>query len=216
MQDTAKVNCNYPMSQAPGLKVALKRGALIAAANWPLVVVQFIADATFKVLLAVPVSAASSWWCCSSTLTSKSCCAATARDRDVGRYGVARQPGRAGGVLGRVPPRPSRWIDADVHRQGRDGRSTREADAHAGPIERPPLRFQAMRRANRTSRSKRSSTAAGGCGCRYVKLGACLLLVYTVTAAAYLGLIFGGYALVGNSGDPARLDDRGGRWRRAR
>ena len=55
MQDTAKVNWNYPMSQAPGLKVALKRGALIAAANWPLVVVQFIADATFKLLLAVPV-----------------------------------------------------------------------------------------------------------------------------------------------------------------
>lgn len=33
----------------------MKRGALIAAANWPLVVVQFVAEATLKILLAVPV-----------------------------------------------------------------------------------------------------------------------------------------------------------------
>ena len=54
-QDTAKVNWDRPMSHAPGLKAALKRGALIAAANWPLVVVQFIAESTLKLLLAVPV-----------------------------------------------------------------------------------------------------------------------------------------------------------------
>src|ERR687898_727303 len=39
------------MSQPPGLKVTLKRGALVAAANWPLVAVQFIAEATFVLLL---------------------------------------------------------------------------------------------------------------------------------------------------------------------
>ena len=43
------------MSHAPGLKAALKRGALITAANWPLVVVQFVAESTLKLLLAVPV-----------------------------------------------------------------------------------------------------------------------------------------------------------------
>jgi hypothetical protein len=37
------------------LKAALKRGAIIAAANWPLVVVQFVAEATLKLLLGVPV-----------------------------------------------------------------------------------------------------------------------------------------------------------------
>src|SRR5512145_292832 len=36
------------------LKAALKRGALVAAANWPLVVVQFIAESMLKLLLAVP------------------------------------------------------------------------------------------------------------------------------------------------------------------
>ncbi len=37
------------------LKLTLKRGALLAAANWPITLVQFVADSLFKVLLAVPV-----------------------------------------------------------------------------------------------------------------------------------------------------------------
>ena len=43
------------MAHAPALKTALKRGALIAAANWPLVVVQFVAESTLKLILGVPV-----------------------------------------------------------------------------------------------------------------------------------------------------------------
>ena len=37
------------------LKHLLKRGALLAAANWPVVAIQFVAETTFQVLLAVPV-----------------------------------------------------------------------------------------------------------------------------------------------------------------
>ena len=37
------------------LKLLLKRGALLAAANWPLVAIQFAAETMFQVLLAVPV-----------------------------------------------------------------------------------------------------------------------------------------------------------------
>src|SRR4029453_2584801 len=43
------------MAHAPTLKMALKRGALVTSANWPLVVVQFIAESTLKVILGVPV-----------------------------------------------------------------------------------------------------------------------------------------------------------------
>src|SRR5262245_35854639 len=43
------------MPQTPGLKAALKRGALIAAANWPLVIVQFVTESVLKLLLAVPI-----------------------------------------------------------------------------------------------------------------------------------------------------------------
>jgi hypothetical protein len=38
------------------LKDCLKRGALITAANWHVVLVQFVADALFKTLLAVPIA----------------------------------------------------------------------------------------------------------------------------------------------------------------
>jgi hypothetical protein len=37
------------------LKLLLKRGALLAAANWPVVVIQFAAQTTFQVLLAGPI-----------------------------------------------------------------------------------------------------------------------------------------------------------------
>lgn len=37
------------------LKHLLKRGALLAAANWPVVAVQFVAETTYQVLLAVPL-----------------------------------------------------------------------------------------------------------------------------------------------------------------
>lgn len=37
------------------LKHLLKRGALLAAANWPTVAIQFVAETTYQVLLAVPI-----------------------------------------------------------------------------------------------------------------------------------------------------------------
>ena len=43
------------MALTASSKLALKRGALITAANWQVVVLQFVADALFTALLAVPV-----------------------------------------------------------------------------------------------------------------------------------------------------------------
>lgn len=43
------------MSRTTDLKYFLKRGALVAAANWQVVVIQFVSDALFKTMLAVPV-----------------------------------------------------------------------------------------------------------------------------------------------------------------
>ncbi|MFO7694777.1 MAG: hypothetical protein R6V57_16970 [Vicinamibacterales bacterium] len=37
------------------IRTALKRGALVAAANWQVTVIQFMAESTFKMLLSVPV-----------------------------------------------------------------------------------------------------------------------------------------------------------------
>jgi hypothetical protein len=37
------------------LKLLLKRGALLSAANWPIVAIQFVAQTTFQFLLAIPI-----------------------------------------------------------------------------------------------------------------------------------------------------------------
>jgi hypothetical protein len=74
-----------------------------------------------------------------------------------------------------------------------------DAEAAAGPIERPPLRFDALRRTNLTQIER----FLDGCSLlwrRYLKLGACLLVVYAATAAVYIAFIVGGYALIGNAG----------------
>jgi hypothetical protein len=44
------------MTYARSLKLLLKRGALVAAANWPVVLVQFVADTVFNALLMVPIA----------------------------------------------------------------------------------------------------------------------------------------------------------------
>ena len=73
------------------------------------------------------------------------------------------------------------------------------AEAAAGPIDRPPLSLRALRRANVTN----IEPFLDGCRrlwVRYVKLGACLLLVYAGTAVAYFGPVLGGLAFAWNSG----------------
>ena len=43
------------MALSSTLKLTLKRGALVAAANWPLTIVQAVADSLFKLLVAAPL-----------------------------------------------------------------------------------------------------------------------------------------------------------------
>ncbi|MBI3264930.1 MAG: hypothetical protein HYZ58_17530 [Acidobacteria bacterium] len=45
------------MREMPGLRSVLKRSAVITAACWPVVLIQFVSESVFKILLAVPVLA---------------------------------------------------------------------------------------------------------------------------------------------------------------
>jgi hypothetical protein len=72
-----------------------------------------------------------------------------------------------------------------------------DAEATTGPIERPPLRLDAVRRANRVH----IEPFLDGCRRlwrRYLRLGGCLLIAYAITAAVYLGFIVAGYTLANN------------------
>lgn len=188
------------MTAPPALKIALKRGALIAAANWPLVAVQFIAEGTLKLLLAVPVVGgvflvvlllgadaeeilSGEVWQIITAIVGSLRANPAALAAFAASFLIVLLGGSAltfavkGGTVS---------VLAD-------------AEANAGPIERPPLRLEALRRANFTE-IERFLDGCNRLWRRYVKLGACLLVVYAVTAVVYIGFMVGGYALVGNSG----------------
>jgi hypothetical protein len=188
------------MPHAPALKTALKRGALLAAANWPLVVVQFIAESTLKLILGVPV-------------VGGIFLVVLLLDADVEEVlrGDVREVVTA--VFSALRANPAAltafviaflivliggsFITFIV--KGGTVAVLVEADQSAGSIERPPLRLAMLRRANRTG----IDAFLSGCqrlGARYVRLGLLLLIVYAVTAAGYFGLLFGGYAVAGNVG----------------
>ena len=186
------------MPHAPALKTALKRGALIAAANWPLVAVQFIAESTLKLMLGVPVVGGIFLVVLLLEPTSRNLrgdpreivaavfTAMGANPAALAAFALAFLVVLLGGS-------PLTF----VVKGGTVAFSPRPKDA--GAIERPPLRIAMLRRADRTG----IEPFLAGCrrlGWRYVKLGPGLLVAYAVTAAAYFGLVFGGYALAENVG----------------
>ena len=192
------------MPQAPGLKVALKRGALLAAANWPLVAVQFVAESTLKLLLAVPVVGG-----VALVVLLLDGEAGTLLEGDLRLVFTAviaalreNPAALAAFVLSSLIVLVGGSILTFIIKSGTVA-TLAEADAVAGPLERPPLRFQHLKRANRTG-IEPFLDACRRFWRRYVRLGLCLLGVYgvlygaTAAAAWYLGLLIGSYALADN------------------
>lgn len=188
------------MLDAPALKTALKRGALVAAANWPLVAVQFVAESTLKLLLAVPVVGGIFL-----------VVLLLGADLDEILSGDVRQIiASVVGALWQAPAALAAFSVAFglvllggsaltfVVKAGTVSLLAK-AEAHAGPIERSPLWLPAIRRASVTDIDP-FLQACQRLWRRYVRLGGLLLLVYVVTAAAYLGFVVGGYSLAENTG----------------
>ncbi len=187
------------MTQAPGLKVALKRGALLAAANWPLVAIQFVAEATFKLLLAVPVLGGIFL-------------VVLLLGADVEQF-LSGDVRVVGAVLGALRESPAALVAFALAFlivllggsaltfvvKGGTVSVLADAESRAGQLERPPLRLEALRRANVTD----IEPFLAGCQRlwrRYVRLGGLLLLAYAVTALLYFAFVIGGYALTANAG----------------
>ncbi len=188
------------MSQPPSLKAALKRGALVAAANWPLVVVQFVAEGTLKLLLAVPVVGG----------VFLVVLLLGADVEDVLGGSVQQIVGAVFGALAANPVALATFVLAFLLvlvggsaltfvAKGGTVSILAHAEGQAGSIERPPLRLDAIRRASFTN----IDPFLDGCrrlSRRYVRLGGCLLLTYAVTAGLYLAFVLGGYRLAGSLG----------------
>jgi hypothetical protein len=188
------------MSDAPALKTALKRGALVTAANWPLVAVQFVAESTLKLLLGVPVVGGIFL-----------VVLLLGADVDEMLSGDVRQIVAA--VFGALVQTPAALVAFSIAfgvvllggsaltfivKAGTVSLLAR-AEAQAGPIERAPLRLHAVGRASVTAIDP-FLNACQRFWRRYVRLGGLLLLAYAATAAAYLGFVVGGYTLAENTG----------------
>jgi len=188
------------MSELPGLKATLKRGALVAAANWPLVAVQFVAESTLKLLLAVPVVGGIFLVVLLLGANADELLAGDVREIVAQVFAAMRE---------NIPALVAFSTAFAVVLLGGSALTfvikggtvslLAAAEARAGAIERPPLSLHTVRRANVVA----IDPFLDGCQRlwrRYVRLGAMLLGAYGVTAVVYLAFVVGGYRLVGNSG----------------
>jgi hypothetical protein len=184
------------MGDAPGFKAILKRGALVTAANWPIVLVQFVAESLFKLLLGVPI-------------VGGIFLVALVVGHDVADLlrGDAREIVTT--ILGALTDQPAALVGflvamAIVLIGGaammfviKAGAVVTLADAEglAGAIERPPLRWSAFQQAYRFS-PERYIAACEHLWRRYLRLGWLLLAVYILSAGLYLGTVLIGYNVV--------------------
>jgi hypothetical protein len=180
------------------LKLLLKRGGLLAAANWPVVVIQFAAQTTFQVLLAVPIIGAAilvavllggdlanllqgSMREIFATITD----ALTSEPFALGAFIVAFTIALIGGSV------------LMFLVKGGTVAVMLAANDQVGEIERQPLTLTAVSEAAAFSISRFIS----GCGRLfrpYLRLGFVLMVVYALTGAGYLAFIVYGYRAAGD------------------
>jgi hypothetical protein len=187
------------VSTTPGLKTALKRGALIAAANWPLAVIQFVAESALKLMLAVPIVGGAFLV---ALLLDRSLPDLLRGDvRDIVTSILAALTANPVALLSFVAAGLIVLVGGSIVTFAVKGGTVAllaEAERIAGPLERPPLRLDALRRASVVA----IDPFLHGCTRlwrRYVRIGLGLLIVYALTAVVYLAFVFGGYALAANS-----------------
>jgi hypothetical protein len=179
------------------LKLLLKRGALLAAANWPTIAIQFAAETTFQVLIAVPILGAAvlvavllgadlaellqgSLREIFTTIASALLSEPFALVAFIAAFGVVLL---GGSVLMFLV-------------KGGTVEVLLTANEAVGPIEREPLTLESLRSASRFTLTRFMS----GCARlfhQYLALGLMLMLVYGLSAGAYLAFVVYGYRAAG-------------------
>jgi hypothetical protein len=178
------------------LKHLLKRGALLAAANWQTVAIQFVAETTFQVLLAVPILGA-------AVLVA----VLLGGDLATLLQGSLRDIFTTiAGALLSEPVALVAFVTAFVVVllggsalmfvvKGGTVDVLAAANAEAGPIEQHPLTFDLLRQASRFTLTRFTA------GCArlyrpYLRLGIVLMIVYAASTGAYLAFVVYGYRAV--------------------
>jgi hypothetical protein len=187
------------MAHTPGLKAALKRGALIAAANWPLVLVQFVTASILKLMLAVPIVGGA--FLVALLLDTSLTDLLTGDVRDIVTAILSVLMANPLALVAFVAAGLVVLVGGSLITfivKGGTVAMLAEAERVAGPIERPPLRVESLRRASVVAIDP-FIAGVGRLWRRYVRIGLGLLIMYALTAAVYVVVVFGGYALAENS-----------------
>ena len=184
------------MTQRGTVRRALKRGALLTAANWQIVAVQAVADSISKLLIAIPVIGgailvallveadlsellAGDIRIAAATVAS----ALSTRPAALTAFALAFLTVLVGGAALTLLAKAGS-VSVIV-----------AADRAAGPIERSPLRLAYFQRAMQFS-IEDFSAGATALFRRFLVLGLWLMVVYGVTGGLYIMAAFGGYRLL--------------------
>lgn len=177
------------MARTASSKLALKRGALLTAANWQVVVVQFVADALFTALLAVPVVGGAALVVLTSGLA----------PHDLFERGVRRAVPAVAAALLAHPLALMAFLAAVgvallggslfmAFVKGGAIAVLLEAETTAGALEHPPLRLDAVQRAGRF-RLETATAGAQRLFGRFARLGVGLAVVYAAVGGGALAWV---------------------------
>jgi hypothetical protein len=174
-------------------KLLLKRGALLTAANWPTVIIQFAAQTTFQVLLAVPLVGAAVL--VAVLLGADLANLLQGSLREIFTTIADALMSEPVALVAFMAAFSIVLLGGSVLMflvKGGTVQIMLAADACAGPIEREPLTLGNIRQAAQFTVDR----FVNGCALmfhRYLVLGLTLMAVYLVSGAAYLAFIVYGF-----------------------
>lgn len=175
------------------LKYLLKRGALLAAANWPTVVIQFAAQTTFKLLLLVPLVGAAVM--VSALIGGEAAAFLQGGLRDMFATIADALTAEPAALAAFVAAFGLVLVGGSIFTfliKGGTVGVLVAANAAAGPIERHALTLDSIQTASQFTLER----FVAGCSRlfrRYVVLGLGLMVVYALSAVAYLAFLVFGY-----------------------
>jgi hypothetical protein len=182
------------------LKHLLKRGALLTAANWPVVAVQFAAETTFQVLLAVPIVGAAIL--VAVLLGADLAELLQGSLRDIFTTIASALLSEPVALVAFVTAFSLVLLGGSVLMfvvKGGTVDVLLAASAAAGPIEREPLDIETLRTAAQFT-LERFVTGCTRLHRQYIALGLLLIVVYGLSVGGYLAFVVYGYRAAGFGG----------------
>jgi hypothetical protein len=187
------------MSHRGILKSALMRGGLVTAANWPVVVIQFVAESAFKVLLAIPIIGGALLVAVVLRRDLADLLRGDLRDILAAvANGLLAQPAALGAFLFAFLLVLLGGSAFMFLVKGGTVAVLAHADATTGPVEHPPIQWDAFIEAARFSVDLFRAGSARLFR-RYLGLGLALMAAYALSGVIYLLVLYVGYQ-VGSNG----------------